>query len=268
MKVVDWEDFAPDPDGLPLAAAIGVFDGLHLGHRALIDLVLSRGGMRRGVVTFRENPKKLLRPASFHGNLSTLSQKLELLESMALEICVLIDFSGDFSRMAGRKFLSLLRERGDLRYLAVGSDFRCGHRLDTGAHELREFFVAQGVEADILDPVLRTGHPVSSSRIRKAVVDGRLEDARGMLGRDYEIDLRGCRPGSGGNGSLHFAPGGVQVAPPAGLYEAELVGPDGRLATRAAFDGKGWEVEAGPGDGAAFPAEPVALRVVRSVSTE
>ncbi len=268
MRVVDWEDFDPEAGGRALAAAIGVFDGLHLGHRALIDLVLAKESMRRGIVTFRENPKKLLRPASFHGNLVTLRQKLELLESLGLEVCVLIDFSGDFSRMAGRKFLSLLRERGKLGYAAVGSNFRCGHRLDTGAHELREYFASQGVEAEILDPVLRAGHPVSSSRIRKAVAEGRLDDARAMLGRDYEIDLRESGLETGGKGSPRFSAGDAQVLPPAGRYEAELIAVGGqRTTTRVVFGGKGWELDGGA-QGEAPHARPLALRLVKPVSTE
>jgi FAD synthase len=266
LKVVDWADFSSGNGDMPLAAAIGVFDGLHLGHRALIDRVLARASMKSGVVTFRENPKKLLRPSGFHGNLCTLAQKLELLESAGLEICVLIDFSGDFSKMAGRKFLALLRERGNLRYIAVGSDFRCGHRLDTGAQEMRDFFAPLGVEAEILDPVLRTGHPVSSSRIRKAVVDGRLEDARGMLGRDFELDLRGSVPVQDGR-VLRFAAGDAQVSPPPGLYETDFAGAGGTRSMRAAFDGEGWEIDAGGPEEAPFFAVPQALRLKKLVST-
>lgn len=263
MNVLSWEEFtggyAPPT---PLAAAVGVFDGLHAGHRALIGRVLGRHGLLKGVVTFRDNPKKVLRPATFHGQLSTLAQRLEELASLGVELCVLIDFSGDFSKLAGRKFLSLLRENGDLRYLAVGADFRCGHRLDTGAEEIRGFYAAFGVEAEILQPLLWAGHPVSSSRIRKSIAEGRLEDATAMLGRAYEIDLRSAT--RAGESALPFspAPEDGQVLPPQGAYRVLAESAGAYVEARAVLSAGTWSLELPGGIGAA------AVRRMRLVSRE
>jgi riboflavin kinase / FMN adenylyltransferase len=219
MNVIPWEEFrAGKPYGEPLAAAIGVFDGLHLGHRELIGRVLGRRGLASAVVTFKENPKRILSPSTFHGELSTLDQRLSLIAGTGVDLCVLIDFSGDFSKLPGRQFLSSLSEAGGLRYLAVGSEFRCGHDLDTDAAAIREFCESRSIEIELLKAVGWSGHPVSSSRIRKAVLEGRLDDARAMLGRHYEIDLKGAIPAPSG-GTL---PVGGQASPPPGRYEASL----------------------------------------------
>jgi riboflavin kinase/FMN adenylyltransferase len=263
VKVLAWDE----PGGFgreegPLAAAVGVFDGLHLGHMRLIEEIFAQDGLRKGVVTFRENPKKTLRPSAFHGDIFTLEQKLDRFSSLGLDVCVLIDFSGDFSKLAGRKFLSLLRDRGDLRFLAVGSDFRCGYRLDTGADEIKSYYADLGVESRLLEPVLWSGHPVSSSRIRKAVVDGRLDDARAMLGRDFELDMRGARRAGSSGSRLRLVPECEQVEPPPGEYEAMAAWGAAMSSVRAVYDGDGWSFESPAG----MREAPEALRLVRMVS--
>jgi riboflavin kinase/FMN adenylyltransferase len=257
VRVVGWDEFLGSytPERA-LAGAVGVFDGLHLGHRELIGRVLGKTDLASAVITFKESPKRILRPSSFHGDLSTLDLKLESLAALGLYLCVLIDFSGDFSKLAGRKFLSLLRERGDLRFLALGPDFRCGHKLDTDAQAIGEYYRREGVETEIVRPVLWAGHPVSSSRIRRAVAEGRLEDAAAMLGRPYEIDLRRLARSAGGVREA----GSAQISPPAGRYAALA-----RLG-----DGSGCEVEAALEEGRwiGLPEGAATLGLLRSVSRE
>jgi riboflavin kinase / FMN adenylyltransferase len=269
MTVQSWDELQDrGAEKRPLAAAVGVFDGLHIGHMRLIREVLGREGLAKGVVTFRENPKKVLRPSDFHGDLFTLDQKLEAFSALGLELCVLIDFSGDFSKLAGRKFLSLLRDRSDLRFLAVGADFKCGHRLDTSAEDIRNFYEGLGVETRLLEPVLWSGRPVSSSGIRRAIMDGRLDDVRSMLGRDYELDMRGARASSEGRGfRLAAMPG--QVEPPPGKYRVTVALGGGYHPAMAVFARGAWIVEpllggsTGPEDG-----KPTAIRLEKLVSRE
>jgi riboflavin kinase / FMN adenylyltransferase len=264
LKVIDWENLGElSRGGSSIAAAVGVFDGLHIGHRALIKRVLGRSGLASAVVTFKENPKLILSPSTFHGDLSTLDQRLELIESMGADFCVLIDFSGDFSKLPGRHFLSALADRGALRYLAVGSDFRCGHHLDTDARGIRAFCGERSIGVELLDAVGYAGHPVSSSRIRKAVLEGRLDDAASMLGRPYELDLRSTAYSGDGRFSL----AGSQALPPAGAYEACLASRGGfggeRLVARLGSDGF-WLMGAGASEGLA----PTGLRLLSLVSRE
>jgi FAD synthase len=268
MKTLTWDEFRSGKAVMPIAAAIGVFDGLHIGHRELIRRVQGRTGLSSAVITFQENPKRILSPESFRGELSTLEQKLSLVASMGVDLCVLIDFSGDFSKLPGRQFLSMLRESGDIRCLAVGSDFRCGFRLDTDAQDIREFCGERSIGVELLSAVRWAGHPVSSSRIRKAILSGHLEDAALMLGRPYELDLRGARLSDSGR----IAVMGGQTSPPPGLYEfsvfrglEESLGTSGGIAE---LDPDGtWslspEVLSRTRD-----SFPVALRLFRKVSRE
>jgi riboflavin kinase/FMN adenylyltransferase len=186
---------------------------------------------------------------------------------MGVDLCVLIDFSGDFSKLPGRRFLSLLRESGDLRFLAVGSGFRCGHRLDTDTEGIREFCAEASIGVELLDAVQWAGHPVSSSRIRKAILDGRLEDAGGMLGRPYEISLRGATLSAVGR----RIPAGGQASPPAGSYEASVAFAEGSsvngspaaendLGVVALWTDGSWSIPPG--------GDPVGLRLVRMLSRE
>ncbi len=234
MRVLDWETWisGAGESAIPAAVTIGVFDGVHVGHRALIDRILSRdGNLEPTVVTFRQNPKELLHPETFHGAVLTLSQKLENLEESGIGTCVLIDFSGNFSKLTGTEFLSALAIQGGARYLAVGSDFRCGHRLSTDSGSVRSIAASMGVETEIVDPVLYHGRAVSSSRIRRAVQEGRMPDAFAMLGRPYVIDLRGLSPSQEGNAVRYD--GIRQVLPPPGRYSAEASTEEGWLETGA-----------------------------------
>jgi riboflavin kinase / FMN adenylyltransferase len=275
MTILTWEELGSGSyHKKPIAAAIGVFDGLHIGHRELVGRVLGREGLSSAVVTFEDNPKRILSPSTFHGELSTLDQRLALIQSMGVDLCVLIDFSGDFSKLPGRRFLSILSEGGELRYLAVGSNFRCGYRLDTDSAAIREFCVERSIEVELLSAVQWAGHPVSSSRIRKAVREGRLQDAECMLGRPYEIDLHGAHPLSSGR----LLPKGGQASPPPGSYEAIVASPAGwkagdvssgdGLAVVAELGNDGaWSFSGPAGAGTRDPA-PIGMRIVRVVSRE
>jgi len=224
MRIQEWSDFEQNGLGVSRSAAItiGVFDGVHKGHKALLDKVLSvPGDWERTVITFKQNPKLLLHPENYHGAISTLAQKLESLEETGIGTCVLIDFSGNFSKLTGIAFLSTLADKGRVRYLAVGTDFRCGHRLSTNAEGVRIIGASMGVDTEIVDPVLYNGRAVSSSRIRRAVQDGRLPDAFAMLSRPYVIDLRDFVPKKL-DGEMQFD-GIRQVLPPPGEYVIEVL---------------------------------------------
>jgi len=266
MKVLDWEEYVGGKLGeTPFAATIGVFDGLHIGHRELVKRILEKRDLASVVLTFRENPKGILSPHTHRGELSTLEQKLDLIESTSVDFCVLIDFSGEFSKLPGRRFLSILKDSGKLRFLAVGADFRCGRGLDTAAGDIRAFCEESSVGVDLVQAVRWAGQGVSSSRIRKAVGDGRLEDAQAMLGRPYEIDLRSAA--SDGNVRV---PKGAQARPPRGVYDARLCFASAALPVSARFDGEGrWTIAAASGDGRFVDAEgrePLGLGLVKLVS--
>jgi len=186
MLVIDWNDFiggdSPETFPAPLAVTIGVFDGLHLGHRSLIRRILDEPGCLATAVTFRQNPLKSIRPNGFAGDIFPLERKLSLMEELGVGLVVLIDFSREFGMMNGRDFIELLLVRHKVKLIALGADFRCGHGLDVGAEGIREFALAKGVETWIAPPVMDGGRPISSSRIRQALASGHVDEAERLLG--------------------------------------------------------------------------------------
>ncbi|MDR1106068.1 MAG: FAD synthetase family protein [Treponema sp.] len=246
MCIVEWEDFirrdappfsarnppsGPDSGG-KLAAAIGVFDGVHRGHLALIERIRVLG--IPVVITFRENPKSVLSPSSFKGDLYSLRQKLSVFGECGVSVTVLIDFSENFSKMQGRDFIGLLENRRDLAFLAVGANFRCGHRLDTGAAALRSMTEKAGVKTEIVQPVMEGRRPVSSSRIRDAVASGDLESAALLLGRPFGLDLSGLPSHAEGGRRIVDLRAFRGITPPPGSRRALVFTAEGGKGEEAA----------------------------------
>jgi len=186
MQVIEWRQFLED--GLPCkeklsSMTIGVFDGVHRGHRSLIEKVVSHNADYTPVViTFRQNHKK-----SEHAHdIQTFRQKIEVLESMGVKITVVIEFTESFMRMPGIEFLEILLKHGNIGFLVVGSNFHCGYRLDTDAAAIQESFASRNIPLEIVPEVLEGGLPISSSRIRAAIANGDFPLAEKMLG--YQIN--------------------------------------------------------------------------------
>jgi riboflavin kinase/FMN adenylyltransferase len=192
MRIIDWDEFITtggesDAGGLTgLAVTIGVFDGVHRGHQALLGKICG-GGRRSTVVTFRQNPLRILRPGDFSGDIYRLERKLELLSDYGVAQAVLIDFSAQFSIITGRAFIDLLLHGRRVELLALGRNFRCGHGLDWGVAEIAARAAESGVETWVAEPVMEGGRRISSSRIRQAIAAGRLDEAALLLGRPYSV---------------------------------------------------------------------------------
>ena len=183
MLVIEWPRFLEK--GLPqeseklFSVTIGVFDGVHRGHKALIERVVSHNNHVPVVVTFRQNHKT----GESAEDIQTFQQKIAMFESLGIQITLAIDFNESFRRMSGIEFLELLSQRGKIGFLAVGSNFRCGYGLDTDAATIKKFFASRNVPVEIVPEVLEDGLPISSSRIRSAIASGDFSLAEKMLGR-------------------------------------------------------------------------------------
>jgi len=223
---LSWDEALASPGEAlaPSSATIGVFDGLHLGHRALVSRVVAMAPALRPVAfTFKDNPKKVTKPHRYSGSLFSLEQKLSSLEEAGIGLCVLIDFSGNFSKLAGSEFVSTLVRSFGVRSFVVGHDFKCGHRLSTDAESLRAIARSLGAEAEVMEPVRLAGEIVSSSRIRSAIADGRTDLALAMLGRPYTLDLRSVELGYDESTASVSLRGRGVVEPAAGIYEATVI---------------------------------------------
>ncbi|HUX13899.1 MAG TPA: FAD synthetase family protein [Spirochaetia bacterium] len=223
MRIIEWE--RDDPLSLPhgVSMTIGVFDALHLGHRELIHRIQEREfGADSLVITFRDNPLKVLQPGGYPGNVLTLDQKLERIAALGVRSVLLIDFSLDFSKMSGTEFILKINALFRPHLLVLGTNFRCGHRNDTNAGKVQSLLGSQGVRVDIVEPVLDNGIPVSSTRIRAAIQAGDLSTARRLLGSDYFLELGGAAVQM--NHQVYLVDAGdlTQVLPAAGTFDVTM----------------------------------------------
>ena len=212
LELIEWAGFLDAAVTGESAITVGVFDGVHLGHKALIDRIVRRGP-NPTVVTFRDNPKKTVSGAPaqeersdsgqaasrvYEGDLYSLKQKLAVFDDLGVRRVVLIDFSPDFSKLSGREFLEILQKSGRMVFLAIGVNFRCGFQQDTGSQLIREINDSKGITTELVPPVtepLTNGSgPVSSSRIRSAIICGDLKLARALMGRNFGLDLSDINP--------------------------------------------------------------------------
>lgn len=240
MTVLTWEDLLRRRlAGAPaVRLTVGVFDGLHLGHRLLLGEVASETDEATGVVvTFSRSPVLLRAPAEFPGAILTLRQKLERLETLGIRAAVVIDFSDEMSNLSGEAFVRLLRENLTIQRIVVGKNFRFGKKRNSGNDDLREMISDTGIELLVTAPVLRDGTMVSSSRIRAAIRAGELAEAREMLTVPHTIDLRGVPGHAGPGGVPRFRRADVQqLLPPAGEYHVTSSGPGGDHPGRVRID--------------------------------
>jgi riboflavin kinase/FMN adenylyltransferase len=223
MRILDWSQcsFADRKT----AVTIGVFDGVHRGHQVLIDRIVKKGPeLTPMVITFRQSPKGFLKKQDWSGDILSLNRKLVIFENLGVAAVVLIDFSINFSKLTGKEFLELLRIRGNPGYAAIGSDFRCGYRMDTDAARIKALNGEAGIPTDVVEPIADGGQTlrISSSRIRAAISLGELSRAAAMLGRNVEFDFTGLESGVRSGGRFYGTAAAHRVIPAAGRYPVLL----------------------------------------------
>lgn len=181
--VTTLDDLAP----CPRAVAIGTFDGVHAGHRAVIGEAVSQGrarGLTSAVLTFDRHPLAVLDHRRQPRLLSTASEKQRLIAELGPDELVVLTFDEVLAALAPEAFCAtILREALDARIVIVGENFTfgAGGRGDAGA--LKRIGRRTGFETVILRLVTEDGRPISSTRIRRLLHEGRLEDVREILGR-------------------------------------------------------------------------------------
>lgn len=174
------------PEG-ELAAALGSFDGLHLGHRQVIGNTLSAPGLRPAVITFQQNPSVSLqkKPVPL---LTTNEQKLALLEEMGVEVVYLLPFDR-IRDMEPEDFVEALYRVCRIRALSCGFNFRFGKNGRGDAGLLKELCREKGMELSVTPPVSIAGETVSSTRIRACLEQGDVQQAGQLLGRPFGYDF-------------------------------------------------------------------------------
>jgi riboflavin kinase / FMN adenylyltransferase len=242
-------DFAGWPKG-PIHLAIGVFDGMHLGHRALVAR-LARGARQEQAMavaaTFDPLPIHVLAPGAPASALSDVSDRVRLLREAGAEGIVVFGFDGTFAKISADGFLDRVRAAGDVRRLVVGPDFHFGRRAEGDVEMLRARGKRDGFEVDVVTPFEIDGAIVSSTRIRNLLLAGDVEAAARLLGRSFAIRGRvvhGAKRGRAlGFPTINVALPKERLLPRDGIYAVWAEMGEGRfkaaatLGARPAFGG-------------------------------
>ncbi len=229
--MIVWYGIERFPAGAPpVVATIGNYDGVHLGHRAILASVVSsaRGlGARSLLITFEPHPLAVVAPSRRPKLLQTRRQKLDSLEDAGLDGVLVLRFDRGLAALTGAQFFeSFLRGHVSPRAIHVGDSFRFGHDRAGDVSLLRRLGGELGFEVVGVPPVIVDDEVVSSSAIRRAVEQGEVERARRMLGRPFA--LTGEVVGGEGRGrTLDFPTANLDVenemVPLRGVYVTEAL---------------------------------------------
>jgi len=239
-KLVGAHALAPQTNGA--AVTVGTFDGVHLGHRALIartvDEAKSFGGTSV-LVTWDRHPLETLRPGSEPRVLTTPERKAELIEDTSIDTLVVLPFDRAFSEWSPDRFVTDVLVKLGARAVFVGNGWRFGHKAAGNIELLQKMGAEHGFVADALTLAEVEGEAVSSTRVRAAIAAGDMTTARMLLARPFDVDgvvLRGDRRGT----DLGFPTANLKLDrsiahPPRGVYAGRAV-IDGGISYTAAIN--------------------------------
>jgi riboflavin kinase/FMN adenylyltransferase len=182
-------DFSGWPKG-EIHLAIGVFDGVHIGHQALVRSVAERARLESSIpiaATFDPLPIEVLAPGAPPSALSDVEERAQLLESAGATFVVVFRFTPEFAALAPEEFARRLAAAGEVRRVCVGDDFQFGRDRSGNVEVLKELGARHGFTVDAAPTVVVDGQLVSSTRIRNALLAGDVAEAARLLGRRYAV---------------------------------------------------------------------------------
>jgi riboflavin kinase / FMN adenylyltransferase len=215
----------------PSVVTVGMFDGVHRGHRALLDRVAAEAaarGLPAGAVTFDRHPLEVLRPDARPPLLTTLDRKVALLGEAGMDFVLVLAFTEALSQVTAEAFAhEVLLDGVGARAIVVGENFRFGHKAAGDPALLAELGRARGVDVVAVPLHADGGEPVSSTRIRVALAGGDVRAAAALLGRFHAVEGTVVRGDGRGGRELGIPTANLAVAgdlalPANGVYAGHL----------------------------------------------
>lgn len=190
MKVISWAELTNDSCFAGqfekgAAVTVGSFDGPHKGHYALFKKVLDfskKNGTLSGIITFEKPVSSIKQGESYKGDISTLEKRLEIFNSLGFDFVLVIHFDKKFSLLEGSVFFQILKERLNLKFIAEGEDFCCGHNGSFSRMQIQEFCQKNNIEYSFIELVKEDGKRISSTMIRELIAGKHIDMAEKLLG--------------------------------------------------------------------------------------
>ncbi|MFH0839174.1 MAG: bifunctional riboflavin kinase/FAD synthetase [Candidatus Omnitrophota bacterium] len=209
----------------PVIATVGIFDGVHVGHRHVIAACVRKAKKNHGssvVVTFYPHPLKIIKPISKPLLLSSLAQRLNFLEDLGVDACLVIPFDRTFARMSALSFVrDILVTSLKIKELFLGQDFKFGFKTKGSIFFLKKLSQQFGFRLHAVSELKMKAKPISSTYIRSRILKGDLQEASKLLGRDYSIFGKVIKGFARGE-QLGFSTANIEtsqeVFPPYGVY--------------------------------------------------
>lgn len=169
---------------------VGVFDGVHQGHRHLLNRVIDLAGTAAvpAVISFSNSPATVLRPGTKVHYLTTPEQRADLLRKAGIQLVVPLEFTSELSQVAARDFAGLLVEFLKMRGLVMGPDTALGRNREGNFDQLTALGRELGFWVEIVDPLSEQGQPIKSRNIREAVSKGDIDVCNRLLGRNFSLE--------------------------------------------------------------------------------
>jgi len=225
--------FSPEKDAL---LTIGVFDGVHLGHKHLLSQLTEEAKKRNllsGVVTFHQRPRQVLSPRSKLSLLTDLDQRIALLKSESIEVIAILSFTSELAQLSASQFVSLLKKYLRMKGLVIGPDFALGRNREGNIDTLRKLGEDMNFTVSVIPPAMINGEVVSSTAIRKALADGDTKRAVCLIGRPFSLYGQ-VITGVGRGAKLGFPTANLAID------SKQALPADGVYATWAYIDGKAY----------------------------
>jgi riboflavin kinase/FMN adenylyltransferase len=205
---------------------IGNFDGVHRGHLALFEKVKERAGAIRGcsaVMTFEPHPIRIMKPGNGPRLITPTQQKIELIGRAGIDVLLCIPFTREFADISARDFVqNILVNRIGIKELVVGHDYAFGRNREGNIPLLREMGENLGFAVHLVEPIHVENTLVSSTSIRRLIQEGRLSEAKTLLGRDFQVEGTVVRGHNRGGRLLGFPTANLnpqdELLPRTGVY--------------------------------------------------